>query len=520
MLAIGAVIAVWPMLQRGVPIGAHDLALHWAYTEELSSAILRGDLYPRWFPALNEGQGSPIFLIQYPLPYYVLAAFHWIGGASQWTIAVFSFLWLYLSGYWCYLWLRDAHGEQAGLFGGAVYMVLPFHLANCTYVRWGIGELCAVAALPLALHCLERRATGAWDWLCPALALSLLLLSHPPTFLLAVPMYFIVVLVRREPRLVKRLAGALLLSLSLCAGYAVRLVLHQPGLMGKQVLDYRSFYVFFDNHVFDLLREGIAWLPAGAALAEKLRSLMVYEPTVRNPAVWPILYSLCCTWLALAVVLVVLTARRRWAAMSVVMLILAGLSTFLTLPWSDVIVRSLPAIERIQLPGRFLVIQSLCAAFLCSAALGGWSTRAGRLALAASVLAILALGNAMMISKVPFGRQVRAARIDTMYVAYGGIPSSLALSRGVGAMQPIPGSTDNRGRPLLNLFCHPGWEVSVAESAWKPPEADPDTRLCVIDRSAAYRLRFEPPLAERIGIAISLASLLSALWWFSRRRVQ
>jgi hypothetical protein len=49
-----------------------DSDTHAAYVHDFSRQFWGGELYPRWLTSANEGYGSPIFLVQYPLPYFIL----------------------------------------------------------------------------------------------------------------------------------------------------------------------------------------------------------------------------------------------------------------------------------------------------------------------------------------------------------------------------------------------------------------------------------------------------------------
>src|SRR5437868_10979836 len=71
ILFIAALLSV-PCLRVGLPEG-HDSYTHSQYQHYFSGQFWHGDLYPRWLSNANKGYGAPIFLIQYPLPYFVTA---------------------------------------------------------------------------------------------------------------------------------------------------------------------------------------------------------------------------------------------------------------------------------------------------------------------------------------------------------------------------------------------------------------------------------------------------------------
>jgi len=50
-----------------------DAVTHIQYQHHFSEQFWKGDLYPRWLAGSNKGYGSPIFLVQYPVPYWITA---------------------------------------------------------------------------------------------------------------------------------------------------------------------------------------------------------------------------------------------------------------------------------------------------------------------------------------------------------------------------------------------------------------------------------------------------------------
>jgi hypothetical protein len=71
ILLIAALIC-FPCFFRGIP-GGYDSRTHVNYQNQFSRQFWSGDIYPRWLAEANKGYGSPIFVIQYPLPYFLTA---------------------------------------------------------------------------------------------------------------------------------------------------------------------------------------------------------------------------------------------------------------------------------------------------------------------------------------------------------------------------------------------------------------------------------------------------------------
>jgi uncharacterized membrane protein len=357
VFTVVAAAAVAPMAHWGVFACAYDAPIHLTYLDHLRVAWAHGDLYPRWLPGLNFGQGSPVFLVQYPLPYYVLGA---LG-----SLAAYSFVCMSLAGWWCYLWLRRRLEAGPALVGGLAYLLMPYYLLHAGYVRGDIGELCAVAAMPLVLHGLERPA-GRWpDWWVSCAGLTLLWLGHPPTAAVAMPLWVLYPLLRRSRPAALRAVWAMATSMGVAAFYLARLAWHRADVMAHPLFSYADNYVFPDNHVFDMV---VRWLPS----AEPLRRMVVYEPVARSNSIYPQLYCLLTAWAVGLLGICVLLLRRRWRGEARLWTALAAGATYLVLPWSDWIIRLAPILRVMQYPGRYLVLVGLGVAWLTALAVADW----------------------------------------------------------------------------------------------------------------------------------------------------
>jgi hypothetical protein len=156
MIVIAAAILTLPALRFGIPAGL-DADTHVAYQYHFSRQFWHGDYYPRWLADANKGYGDPIFLIQYPLPYFVTAVLrpvlHFPDTATREAreLGVFCFLVMAAAGLAARFWFRKRWSAMAATLGALVYMGLPYVLGQGFYVRAATGELCAFIWMPLAL---------------------------------------------------------------------------------------------------------------------------------------------------------------------------------------------------------------------------------------------------------------------------------------------------------------------------------------------------------------------------------
>ncbi len=148
IIIMAAAVLSLPCLLVGVPHGPDSLT-HTEYQYHFSREFWSGDLYPRWLTGANKGYGSPIFLIQYPLPYHVPALlrpftfFAPSDSRESRELGRACFLALAAAGLAAYLWFRNRCGAFAATTGALVYITLPYILGQELYAQPRLGELWA-----------------------------------------------------------------------------------------------------------------------------------------------------------------------------------------------------------------------------------------------------------------------------------------------------------------------------------------------------------------------------------------
>jgi len=150
-----ALAASLPLFLWGFPLSNHDGAIHLRWTHHAIYAFQEGAVYPRYFPGLNEGFGSPSFFYYPPLSTFVAAFFSLIAPeenrdlyALGWS-AAFA---LILSGIamWCFLYCCTNHRWGASV-GASLYVIAPYHLGTDLFSRGANAEFWAFAFMPLVL---------------------------------------------------------------------------------------------------------------------------------------------------------------------------------------------------------------------------------------------------------------------------------------------------------------------------------------------------------------------------------
>jgi hypothetical protein len=230
-----AVLLCLPCLLVGIFPG-FDADTHVTYQFHFSRQFWDGDPYPRWLMEANKGYGSPIFLIQYPLPYFVTALlrpltfFAGQGDREARELGLFLFLAFVSAGLSARFWLRKHVSPNAATAATFVYMTLPYVLGQSLYMGATIGEVCAFAWMPLCLAICDRLSRNLVAVGAMSVVIALFLMSHIHSAALFLP--FLLVYASwvegpagsaRTSRLAS-LALALALGLGIAAVYLVPLV--------------------------------------------------------------------------------------------------------------------------------------------------------------------------------------------------------------------------------------------------------------------------------------------------------
>lgn len=193
IIVLLAALFCLPCLIHGLPPSG-DATLHTTYQYYFSQQFWSGDIYPRWLMNANKGYGSPIFLIQYPLPYWItallrpLTRFAPTPTREARELGVFCFLALATAGLAARFWLQKRLIPFAATAGAIIYISLPYLLAFELYSDLAIGQFTVFAWMPLALAAcgsLQLRFTAV-----SALGIvwALLVLSNLLAALLFVPL--------------------------------------------------------------------------------------------------------------------------------------------------------------------------------------------------------------------------------------------------------------------------------------------------------------------------------------------
>ncbi len=346
---------ITPLLQwTSVPC-THDGHLHYHRVAAMRHAWESGIPLTRWLPDLAFGYGYPFFIFREAPPLYLALFPHMAGLPLPAAINLFYIISMLASGWFMFLWVRDVFGPRSGIVSAVAYMAAPYLLIDAL-IRGNQPESMALALFPLILWAGRRFILKgkASSFLVASLALALLALSHNISILLFVPFLFIYLLgigwsgkISWKP-LTIRLLLLFSLGLGMAAFYLGPALLELDEITISQSVSNRN-----NDFRFNFATLGEIFAPVKPA-----------DPTLLNPPLllrlgWvPVLLSL----LGLASLKWVRARERRghiiFMALSTVALL------FMALPPSLPVWESLPLIEFVQFPWRFIGRAALPVAFL------------------------------------------------------------------------------------------------------------------------------------------------------------
>ena len=246
LLVVAAIALTYPYLTKGL-VDGHDRQEHIEYQHYFNQQIEDGELYPRWMPGINLGHGSPAFFVFYPLPYYVAWGLGHVV-PNNWGIYTETrsqglgiVLATILGALFTYVWCGTFVDRWSSMAAALVFITFPYFFSVDLYVRASVGELWALAIMPLAFYFVERRSARVGRFLAGlAVAFALVLLSHLFTAVLLAPGLMAYAVWRADPprrrQAALQTAAALTLGIALAAVYTFPVFAHRHFLHPENMI--------------------------------------------------------------------------------------------------------------------------------------------------------------------------------------------------------------------------------------------------------------------------------------------
>lgn len=366
-IALLALLVAGPFWQiDGIPVSTHDVQVHLHRSAAIERSFEQGVYWPRWFPTVYRGLGSP-------LPHHYSSGFHWLvavahrlGLGLDQAFKLVMTAALVLSGLGVFAWLRYAFGRAACLTATALYLLHPALLTRTVYSGGDYPQMLALLLLPVSLWAftaLHARVSGL-HWVAAIFSLAALVLSHILIAMvgaLVLAAYWLLLAAGyRNTAGLARCAAAAFGAALLSAGYWL------PALADLPFVQYENARMRLAHYSEFFLQW---WQLFGIQSP-------VMDSRAGNP-LNPFDSFGAASWLALAVGLLSVPfatgkQRRTWC-LAGALFSLAALA--LASPISQFVWEALPALSIFQYPSRFLFIAPIGVLPVAALAVDAWSAQ-------------------------------------------------------------------------------------------------------------------------------------------------
>lgn len=189
-------------------------------------SLSEGNLFPQWAGELNATYGYPLFIFIYPLPFYIISLFHFLGFSLISSVKLLMASTFILSGIGMYMWIKEDFGKLPAFVAAVFYLYAPYHLVD-THFRISIGELVSFSLIPFILLSITKylqKNSQMW-FIATTVTLSLLLLANQAIALVSFGffvIYAIFIYYRQKNKSVKNLitlSVSFIFALALSAFY-------------------------------------------------------------------------------------------------------------------------------------------------------------------------------------------------------------------------------------------------------------------------------------------------------------
>ena len=286
LIILIATIVCIPLLVAGLPSGAADAGTHALYQYHFSRQFWDGELYPRWLAEHNNGYGSPVFLIQYPFPYFITALLRpvlWFAPTTTreaHELGIYCYLVILSAGSSAWIWFRYRCTRTASTVASIGYILLPFIVGQALYTRAAIGELTSFVWMPLMFALCDRiHPIRLHVFIATGVTFALLLLSNILNALMFLPLMVLYAVVSNRRTLLPMIFA---LGFGSC-------------IAAFYLLPFAAYMKYFDGTAFSTNHPSFE-------LARHLAHLS-WAQTQRHMAIPGILVATCLTVVALCHIL-------------------------------------------------------------------------------------------------------------------------------------------------------------------------------------------------------------------------
>ena len=363
-IALLAILVAGPFWQiDGIPVNTRDVQVHLHRSAAIERAFEQGVYWPRWFPAVYNGLGAPVFHYYSPGLHWLVAAGHGIGLGLDQALKLLMTAGLLVSGFGVFAWLRYAFSPAACLAATSLYLLHPMLLTRTVYFGGDYPQILALLILPVCLWAITALHAhfSVRNLAAATVSLAALVVSHNLMAMAGMAILFVYWLMlaagyRKLDGLI-RCSVATAVAALLTAGFWLPALADLPLLQFENTLKRLAHFSTFFLNWWQLI--GFQTPVLDSRAGNPLRPLNTFG---------------AATWLALtagllSVLFAVGRERRVWGLCGV-LFTLAML--FMASPLSYPAWDSLPGLRIFLFPSRFLLIAPIGALPAAALAVDAW----------------------------------------------------------------------------------------------------------------------------------------------------
>jgi len=480
----------------------HDTT-HVARTYLMQAAIGRGEFPPLWADLANQGFGYPLFHFYAPLAYYFSLLIK-LFVPSYLTAVKASFIAaVCLAGFGMYR-LTQRWGRGVSLLATTAYLTAPYLAVNL-YVRGALAELWALALLPWLFAAWASLKPNARSIIITAFTTSLFLLSHNLVPLLTAP-FLLCWILYYHSRLLRPVIFASVLALMFTSFYLLPLFFERHFVQVDQIARTTEYSLHF---VEPWQMWNSTWGFGGSA------------PGVEDGMSFKLgKLHLLLSGLALLAALLVRSSRRI-----IIFIVLSAFAAiYLATPFSKPLWDYLSYLQLVQFPWRVLTLASFYISILAGLSLVLIRPRFFRIPFL--IVTIIAL---LFYNLKYFRPQQKLNLSDADYLTGTYIPVTLAtiIPEYLPSTMPhfpteaassLPATLTGPATATLSRAYYPTWSATLSgEFANLRAGKNGLIELDVPPGEHKLELSQTHTPLEKIGLAISAVSLISAALYLARR---
>jgi uncharacterized membrane protein len=336
---------------------------------EMKLALDSGQFPVRFVGNLGYGYGYPIFNYYAPLPYYFGAALNVVLDLILSTKLLFVFAFI-ISGFSMYYVSSRIWGRAGGLISAILYLLAPYHAVQL-YVRGSLGEMFAYALIPFILWTVIKISTKTYAKnIYLVLATAALFISHTISayiVLLYLSILFIILLIKS----VKQKNYSSLLQNS---DYYILF----PVLLSSFFL-LPAFFEINQTQLSLQSANDVKYSDHFITIAQLWSSAWGYAGSAPGTTTDGMSFMIGKITIILSIIVLIITLIKSkiksfnistFQYRTLVLLSITSLITiFLTTSYSDFIWKTIPYMQLIQFPWRFLTLINLFLSLIAGASI-------------------------------------------------------------------------------------------------------------------------------------------------------